>query len=368
MWALAVLTILLLPVAATQAPVLDLAARTAIFLPVLAAAAFLAGRTRHVMLAAPVYLWLGAWGVALGPIHLSAGLPGLLAGAVSGAVAAALVARWLWRMAAPAGPGATAAAGLLATIAMALLLPHLAALTGGPAGLPVAPPSWLADDLPGGVLPRIAVTLPPSLAGLGGVGPTTLMLGGTTLDGGVALYAAVVVLALLLAWSIRRLSATPLGAALRGLQEAPEVAAAVGLDPARLSGRAVGLAAGTVGLCGALFALWQGRAEPGALVSIPLLLWLGLALLIGGLVRPAGALFGAVTIAGGPPLLALAPTHAEEPQGLPGPLVALMAQTGPTLWLGLALVLVALLLPGGLGGVLSRRPRRRTGPGDTPPG
>ncbi len=358
LWTLVAALLLTAPLLGLPPVAQDLLARWAIFLPILSGLAMLSRSTPLVALAAPVFVWLGAWGAALGPIHFGAAGWAVAAGAALGIATAVLLARLFWRANAAGGARAGAAIGLGGLLAALVLAPNLATLTGAEAGgLPLAPPTAVATGLGLPILPPLSLPLPEVILNLWPSGPDEVATAGGRLDGVATLYFAAVLPALLLTLLLRRLAITPFGAALHGIEAAPHQAEAAGIAPARLRGRAVALVAGAIAAAGALLALWQGRADPNAVLSLELLLWLAIGLLIGGTGRPAGALFGAVVVAlGTAPAIGLAITD-RLAAALPAPLAPLISGAHAPLWLGVILLAVALAFPGGVGGALSRRPR-----------
>ena len=152
------------------------------------------------------------------------------------------------------------------------------------------------------------------------------------------LYGLALVLCIGTTLLLRRALYSPFGYALRAIRDDPVRAAAIGLPTylVRLSGFT--LAGAAAGLAGGLAALSRGGASPADL-SLATSAEAVLMVLLGGLQTMSGPVIGA-----------LATTAFRD--------TVLQATTAWRLWLGLALVATALLVPQGLAGASLRAWRR----------
>jgi branched-chain amino acid transport system permease protein len=155
------------------------------------------------------------------------------------------------------------------------------------------------------------------------------------LAGGLGFYwftLAVVALSLL---ALRRAAVAPFGFSLRASRDSALRAEALGIDVARVRWLAFAAGAAFAGLAGALHALQKGAVFPTAL-SIPVSVDALVMVLLGGLQTLSGPLVGALAYHGLSTELVRATDHWR-------------------LVLGLAIVALVVLFPGGIVGFLRRR-------------
>ncbi len=136
---------------------------------------------------------------------------------------------------------------------------------------------------------------------------------------------------------LRRALHAPFGYALRGARDAPQRAAAIGLDVTRLRWAAFTLAGAAAGLAGALFAYAKGSVFPT---------YLGLGRSVDALLM---VLLGGVGTMSGPFVGALVYTGLYD--------ALLLATDAWRLVLGAAIIALVLLFPDGLAGAAARRMR-----------
>jgi branched-chain amino acid transport system permease protein len=141
----------------------------------------------------------------------------------------------------------------------------------------------------------------------------------------------VVALALL---ALARLAASPFGRALRGARDSPLRAAAIGLDVRRLRWTAFALAGAFAGLAGGLYAFSKGSISPETL-AIPRSVDGLVMVLLGGLNATFGPIAGAAIFTWGQDALARTTDYWRAA-------------------LGVAILLIVLVVPQGLGGLASR--------------
>ena len=108
----------------------------------------------------------------------------------------------------------------------------------------------------------------------------------------LALTSAVVALAW---WGLRRLDRSPWGRALRAVREDPELAPFAGKDVPRLKFQAFALSSAIAGLAGALYAHFQSYISPDLFAPM-LTIYIFLAVTLGGVGRPLGAVLGGYAV------------------------------------------------------------------------
>lgn len=160
------------------------------------------------------------------------------------------------------------------------------------------------------------------------------------------LATAATLLALLLLGNLVR---SRYGREFRAVRDDEAAARLAGIHVARTQILAFVVSAAGAGLGGALLAVLAQSVSPGAF-SLTLSLFLLMAVVIGGLGRLAGALWGAVLLVALPDL-----AHAvTERLALSPPMAQRMEGNLPLAIFGITLVVVMIVAPGGVQGLLSR--------------
>ncbi len=157
------------------------------------------------------------------------------------------------------------------------------------------------------------------------------------LQGPIGFYVLALALCVGGALVLRRALQAPFGYALRGARDAPQRAAAIGLDIARLRWAAFTLAGAAAGLAGALYVFAKGSVFPT---------YLGLGRSVDALLM---VLLGGVGTMSGPFVGALVYTGLYD--------ALLLATDAWRLVLGAAIVAMVLLFPDGIAGAVARRVR-----------
>ncbi|WFE53699.1 branched-chain amino acid ABC transporter permease [Micromonospora sp. WMMD1155] len=164
------------------------------------------------------------------------------------------------------------------------------------------------------------------------------------------LTAAAALLALLLLANLIR---SRYGRTFRAVRDDEVAARLAGIHVARTQVLAFVVSAATAGLGGALLAVLAQSVSPGAF-SLTLSLFLLMAVVIGGLGRLTGALWGAVLLVALPDI-----THSVTESFALSPAVAQRLEGNlPLAIFGLTLIVVMIAAPGGVQGLLSRLGRR----------
>jgi branched-chain amino acid transport system ATP-binding protein len=178
--------------------------------------------------------------------------------------------------------------------------------------------------------------------GLSGI-PGPRLLGVEIGDKGIAyVTVALVVLTTLL---FARLSGSPWGKAMRAVRDSEFAAVSIGLDPTRIRTAAFGMSAVAAGIAGGVYASLSNFISPESFPFFQSILFL-LVVMLGGADRVIGPLVGAAVVVLLPELLATLGQYR-------------------LLFVGVLLLLVLRLAPGGIVGVVAgwlRRPPPRTPP------
>jgi len=329
---------------------LDTAARLCIIIVLAASYDLLIGYAGLVSFAHAVFFAMGAYGVALGGIHLERGDAALAMGGAAGVLAAAVLALVIG-LVSLRGPRMSFAMITLAVgSAAAALVAQYPQLTGGADGLVVPVPRSLTAAADYGALPRLDIPLPAVLAAADA--SAVLSLGGGRLTGRVLAYYLIFGSAVLLFLLMLRMMNAPFGRVLAAIRENEARAAALGYSVLRYSVAVTVLSAALAALAAGLFAIWVGDVGPGAVLGFEIVIGLLVIVVIGGM----GTLYGAIA---GAAVILLAQGHLPElmagaqaaTAGLPV-LPDLLAPERWLLWLGVLLVLAVHVLPRGIVGAL----------------
>ncbi len=105
----------------------------------------------------------------------------------------------------------------------------------------------------------------------------------------------VVAIVLVLLWLLRRLDRSPYGRALRAVREDPELARFAGKNVLRFKFEAFALSAAIAGLGGALYAHFQSYISPDLFAPL-ITIYIFLAVTMGGVGRPMGAVLGGFAV------------------------------------------------------------------------
>ncbi|MGH6608956.1 MAG: ABC transporter permease [Burkholderiaceae bacterium] len=159
-----------------------------------------------------------------------------------------------------------------------------------------------------------------------------------TLSSPLAFYTAISLIAVAALWMLRRMALAPFGFALRAARDSELRAEAIGIDVQRTRWLAFAAGASFAGLAGAMQAFHKGSVFPTTL-SIPVSVDALIMVLLGGLQTLVGAVVGALAYHGLTTELTRVTDHWR-------------------LFLGLAIVLLAVAFPDGIVGFARRRFQR----------
>lgn len=309
---------------------LEIAARICVFIVLAASYDLLLGYTGIVSFAHTMFFGLGAYGVALGSVHLGRGFGALLAGSLAGALAATALALLIGLFSLRVRAIFFAMITLAVASAVAVLVSQLSRITGGEDGLTYQ-------------IPRV---LTPAFR----IGEEEVL--GVRLTGRIVNYYLVFGCSLLLFLLLLRVVNSPFGRVLQAIRENDFRAEAIGYRVVRYRVAATCLSAAAAALAGSLYAIWLRYVGPDTTLSFGIMLDVLLMVVIGGM----GTMYGAVV---GAALLVLAQSYlqdlmvvaAESTAALP--LVPdLLDPDRWLLWLGVLFVLSVYFFPSGLVGRL----------------
>jgi branched-chain amino acid transport system permease protein len=188
----------------------------------------------------------------------------------------------------------------------------------------------------GFAVPQIALNMNLT-GGFTGLTMPTAQLGSVTLNNPVPAYYLALIVLLVSAVAIRSILSSPTGRRFMAVRDSEDTAPAMGIDPRRTKVLLFTLSAFFCGLAGYVFALYNGIVEPDSFdFSLSLLFFA--AVIVGGMASIWGSLLGAA-------LLVVVQQESVAVQSYSEAIV------------GLAVVVVLLLVPGGLAAL----PRRVAG-------
>jgi branched-chain amino acid transport system permease protein len=218
---------------------------------------------------------------------------------------------------------------LLGLAAARLRGPYLAGVTLA-FGLCVLPVAALVDPLGGesGLRVHVPRASEPIASAVG--------------EGRFRVWVAVLVAALVLA-GLARLVRGPYGRDLRAVRDAEVAAALAGIPVARTRLAAFVLSAGAAGLGGGLYTYLAGTVLPGYF-GLTTTLFLLVAVVVGGLGRLAGAVWGTLFVVAVPIVIAELMSAVDASPAVR----ARLAGNAPLALLGLGLIVVTLVTPGGI--------------------
>ncbi len=317
---------------------LDTAARICIFILLVASYDLLLGYTGIVSFAHTMFFGFGAYGTALGLLHIdrsfSALFLGTLGGALLAAVAAVLIGLFSLRVRAIFFAMIT----LAVASAVAVLVSQLSGLTGGEDGLTFKTPRALGPAFKFG-----KETFDGTLFGV--------KLNGKLLAYYFVFFGSTGVFLVLL-----RVVNSPFGRVLTAIRENEFRAEAIGYRVVHYRIGATAISAMAAALAGSLYAVWLRYVGPETTLSMVIMINVLLMVVIGGM----GTMYGAVI---GATLFVLAQNYLQSLMGAASGLVKdlpllpeLLSADRWLLWLGLLFVLSVYFFPKGVVGRLRTPP------------
>lgn len=307
---------------------LDTAATICIFIVLVASYDLLLGYTGIVSFAHTMFFGLGAYGVALGSVHMGRGWDALIVGSLAGCFAAVTLAFVIGLFSLRVRAIFFAMITLAVASAMAVLVSQLFELTGGEDGLTYQIPRELTPAF------RIGE------------------LFGVTINGRILNYYFVFFCCLALFLVLLRVVNSPFGRVLQAIRENDFRAEAIGYRVVAYRTAATCLSAAMAALAGSLYAIWLRYVGPDTTLSFEIMIDVLLMVVIGGM----GTMYGAVL---GATIFVLAQNYLQNLMGAAAtataslPLIPnLIDPDRWLLWLGVLFVLSVYFFPSGIVGRL----------------
>ncbi|GMV48422.1 MAG: hypothetical protein AMXMBFR66_38200 [Pseudomonadota bacterium] len=322
--------LLVAPFAFPGAKALAVAAKTLVFILLVASFDLLLGYTGIVSFAHTMFFGIGAYGVAIASTRLGAGPAAVLVGTAAALLISLLLSLVIGLFSLRVKAIFYAMITLAVASAFQTLASQLAELTGGEDGLTFRNPAWLAPAFE----------------------PFDNPVLGVTLDGKVFTYYLLLAAVALLFLALLRIVNSPFGRVLQAIRENDFRAEAIGYSTVVYRTWSNVLSALFATLAGALLALWLRYVGPDTTLSFEIMLDILLIVVIGGM----GTMYGAVV---GAALFVLAQNYLQDllafgAGALAGvPLLArIVSPDRWLLWLGLLFVLSVYYFPTGIVGRL----------------
>lgn len=328
-----VVALALAPFLFPGAKALSVAAKTLVFILLVASFDLLLGYTGIVSFAHTMFFGIGAYGVAVASTHMGPGWGAVLAGTAVALLLSLLLSLVIGLFSLRVKAIFYAMITLAVASAFQTLASQLSEVTGGEDGLTFKNPEWLSPSFE----------------------PFETPLFGVTLDGKVFTYYVLFVAVVLLFLALLRIVNSPFGRVLQAIRENDFRAEAIGFRTVVYRTWSNVLSAAFATLAGALLALWLRYVGPDTTLSFEIMLDILLIVVIGGM----GTMYGAVI---GAALFVLAQNYLQDllklaSGALEGVPVASAIFTPDRwlLWLGVLFVLSVYHFPTGVVGRLRAR-------------
>ncbi|HBZ43247.1 MAG TPA: branched-chain amino acid ABC transporter permease [Maritimibacter sp.] len=316
----------------------EVAARIAVFIVLVASYDLLIGYTGIVSFAHTMFFGFGAYGVAIamkqGDNTWGFWILGTLAGVLVAAVVAVLIGLLSLRVKAIFFAMITLAAASVALV----LASQLSGLTGGEDGITYRSPdvfksaNKLLTDEEGKVL-RIA---------------------GVRMNGKIAAYYFVFFTCALMFWMMLRIVGSPLGTVLKAIRENEARTEGIGYRVVAYRTAVFVIAATTAALAGAVYATWLKYTGPDTTLSFAIMIDILLMVVIGGMGTMWGAAIGATLMVLAQYYLRdLMEVAAAATEAIPL-LPVLLSPDRWLLWLGIIFILLVYFFPAGIAGTIIR--------------
>jgi branched-chain amino acid transport system permease protein len=315
------------------AKALSVAAKTLVFILLVASFDLLLGYTGIVSFAHTMFFGIGAYGVAVASTHMGPGVGPVLVGTAVALALSLVLSLVIGLFSLRVKAIFYAMITLAVASAFQTLASQLSEVTGGEDGLTFKNPAWLSPSFE----------------------PFETPLFGVTLDGRVFTYYVLFVAVVLLFLALLRIVNSPFGRVLQAIRENDFRAEAIGFRTVVYRTWSNVLSAAFATLAGALLALWLRYVGPDTTLSFEIMLDILLIVVIGGM----GTMYGAVI---GAALFVLAQNYLQDllrlaAGALEGVPVASAVFTPDRwlLWLGVLFVLSVYHFPTGVVGRLRAR-------------
>ncbi|MCC7151769.1 MAG: branched-chain amino acid ABC transporter permease [Rubrivivax sp.] len=334
-----VVTLAVAPFVFPGAKALSVAAKTLIFILLVASFDLLLGYTGIVSFAHTMFFGIGAYGVAVASTRLGEGVLAVVAGTAAALLLSLLLSLLIGLFSLRVKAIFYAMITLAVASAFQTLASQLSEITGGEDGLTFRNPAYLSPSFE----------------------PFENPVLGLALDGKVFTYYLLFVAVVLLFLALLRIVNSPFGRVLQAIRENDFRAEAIGYSTVAYRTWSNVLSAAFATLAGVLLALWLRYVGPDTTLSFEIMLDILLIVVIGGM----GTMYGAVV---GAALFVLAQNYLQDLlalgatalQGVPV-LEQIVSPDRWLLWLGVLFVLSVYHFPSGIVGrlrALALRPRR----------
>ena len=325
-----VVALALAPFLFPGAKALSVAAKTLVFILLVASYDLLLGYTGIVSFAHTMFFGIGAYGVAVASTRMGPGWGAVLAGTLAALAISFVLSLVIGLFSLRVKAIFYAMITLAVASAFQTLASQLSDLTGGEDGLTFKNPAWLSPSFEPFEAPFLGVAL----------------------DGKIVTYYVLFVAVALLFLALLRIVNSPFGRVLQAIRENDFRAEAIGFRTVVYRTWSNVLSAGFATLAGALLALWLRYVGPDTTLSFEIMLDILLIVVIGGM----GTMYGAVI---GAALFVLAQNYLQDllrlaAGALEGVPVASAVFTPDRwlLWLGVLFVLSVYHFPTGVVGRL----------------
>ncbi|GHF57179.1 branched-chain amino acid ABC transporter permease [Seohaeicola zhoushanensis] len=324
---------------------IEVAARIAVFIVLVASYDLLIGYTGIVSFAHTMFFGVGAYGVAIALKHMGAGWGPVLLGTAGGVVVTALLAVAIGLLSLRVKAIFFAMITLAAASVVLVLASQLSGITGGEDGMTYKVPELF----------KPATKLFTDEAG------KVVRLWGVQMNGKLAAYYFVFVIAAVLFWAMLRIVGSPLGTVLKAIRENEGRAEGIGYRVVAYRTAVFVIAAVTAALAGSAYALWLKYTGPETVLSFGIMIDILLMVVIGGMGTMWGAVIGATA-------LVMAQYYLrdlmEVAAGATAELPLLPELLNPErwlLWLGIIFILLVYFFPAGIAGTIIDKGDRKAG-------
>ncbi len=268
---LVVAALALAPFLFPGAKALSVAAKTLVFILLVASFDLLLGYTGIVSFAHTMFFGIGAYGVAVASTHMGPGWGAVLAGTAVALMLSLLLSLVIGLFSLRVKAIFYAMITLAVASAFQTLASQLSEVTGGEDGLTFKNPEWLSPSFE----------------------PFEAPILGVTVDGKVFTYYVLFVAVVLLFLALLRIVNSPFGRVLQAIRENDFRAEAIGFRTVVYRTWSNVLSAAFATLAGALLALWLRYVGPDTTLSFEIMLDILLIVVIGGMGTMYGAVIGA---------------------------------------------------------------------------
>jgi branched-chain amino acid transport system permease protein len=318
---------------------IEVAARIAVFIVLVASYDLLIGYTGIVSFAHTMFFGLGAYGVAIALKHLGPGWGQVALGTIGGVTASVVLAALIGLLSLRVKAIFFAMITLAAASVALVLASQLSGLTGGEDGMTYKVPDLFKPAT------KLMVDDDGKVARIFGV----------KLNGKFAAYYFVVTTMAVLFWVLLRITASPLGTVLKAIRENEHRAEGIGYRVVGYRTAVFVIAAIAAAFAGAVYAVWLKYTGPETALSFNIMIDILLMVVIGGMGTMWGAVIGAT-------LMVLAQYYLrdlmEAMATAAGDIPLLPTLLSPDrwlLWLGLIFILLVYFFPGGIAGTIMQK-------------